>query len=430
MRDRNLVLSILAACLLVLGTTPASGREFDQTDVDGGAVINGLSLVGQVDTNYNATEVAVSGDFAYLCGGGALEIIDISDPSTPVLVGTYTAPDWTQGPCMSMSVAGNYVITAGYAMLNIIDVSNPATPTRVGQYGYGAPLPHGIDVAGNYAYVVETQDTSPYYWYMRVFDISNVTNPLLIKTVSMSYVPNDIEVIGGYAYVSNFELGLRVINVSNPYLPVEVGFYDTPHFSSQVTLSGSYAWLSEGGSGLEIVDVSNPTVPTLVKEFDPSSGYVENIAVAWGYAFLAYGEGGVLMLDIANLTEPSLVGQYDTAGSARDVVAANGLIYIADYDKGLVILESTFMISGSATIPDNIPISGATVTATGGYTTTTNSSGTYSFSNLQPGDYTVAISKPGLTFTPGSFEVTLPPNAQVDFVSDGMYQNYIPMILK
>lgn len=98
--------------------------------------------------------------------------------------------------------------------------------------------------------------------------------------------------------------------------------------------------------------------------------------------------------------------------------------------RGLVILQSTFMISGSATIPDNIPISGATVTATGGYTTTTNSFGAYSFSNLQPGDYTVAISMPGLTFTPGSFEVTMPPNAQVDFVSDDMFKTYIPMILK
>jgi hypothetical protein len=424
------VLCIFLISLLVLGTTPVSGREFVQTKVDGGAVINGLSLVGQLDTNYNATEVAVSGDYAYLCGGGALEIIDISNPTTPVLVGTYTPPDWTQGPCMTMAVAGNYVVTAGYAMLNIIDVSNPATPIRVGQYAYGAPIPHGIDVAGAYAYVVETQDTSPYYYYMRVFNISNVANPVLIKTVPMSYVPNDIEVVGSYAYVSNFELGLRVFDVSNPIAPVEVGSYDTPHFSSQVTISGSYAWLSEGGWGLEIVDISNPSAPYLVKEYDPSSGYVENIAVAWGYAYIAYGEGGLLMLDVANLTEPTLVGQYDTTGSARDVVAADGLIYVADYDKGLVILESTFMISGSATIPDNIPICGATVTATGGYTTTTNSLGKFSFMDLPPGDYTVAISMPGLTFTPGSFEVILPPNAQVDFVSDGLFQTYIPMILK
>jgi hypothetical protein len=112
------------------------------------------------------------------------------------------------------------------------------------------------------------------------------------------------------------------------------------------------------------------------------------------------------------------------------VVAADGLIFVADYDNGLVILQSTFTISGSATTPDSIPISGATVTATGGYTTTTNSSGEYSFLNLQPGEYTVTISKPGLTFTPGSFEVTLPPNAQVVFVSDDVYKTYIPMILK
>lgn len=334
MKNRNLVLSILVACLLVLGTMLASGREFDQTDVEGGAVINGLSLVGQVDTNHNATEVAVSGDYAYLCGGGALEIIDISDPSTPVLVGTYTAPDWTQGPCRTMAVEGNYVITAGYAMLNIIDVSNPATPTRVGQYGYGAPLPDGIDVAGNYAYVVETQDTSPYVYYMRIFDISSVSNPFLIYTFQMPGVPNDIEVVGSYAYVTNFYEGLYVINVSNPNAPVTVGVYDSPNYPGGVTMSGNYAWVSEN-TGFEIVDISNPTEPALVKyvnTYPPCSP--GNIAVAWGYTYVTCGETGVYMYDVSNLSEPIQVGQYNTSGQARDVVTADGVIYIADYDKG------------------------------------------------------------------------------------------------
>ncbi len=48
-----------------------------------------LSVVGTADTPANAYGVAVAGDHAYVADGtGGLQIVDISDPTNPSVVGT------------------------------------------------------------------------------------------------------------------------------------------------------------------------------------------------------------------------------------------------------------------------------------------------------------------------------------------------------
>ncbi len=73
--------------------------------------------------------------------------------------------------------------------------------------------------------------------------------------------------------------------------------------------------------------------------------------------------------------------------------------------------EETYSISG--TVLDNTanPIPGVLITATGGYSAYTNSSGSYTLSTLPAGNYTLTPTSAGLTFSPASLNVTLPPNA-------------------
>jgi hypothetical protein len=66
---------------------------------------------------------------------------------------------------------------------------------------------------------------------------------------------------------------------------------------------------------------------------------------------------------------------------------------------------STYSISGNA------GTASATLTATGGYSTTTGSSGDYTLSSLPTGTYTVTPSKSGCTFSPTSRTVSVGPNA-------------------
>jgi hypothetical protein len=95
-------------------------------------------------------------------------------------------------------------------------------------------------------------------------------------------------------------------------------------------------------------------------------------------------------------------------------------VTISGADVGPIVFSAsipTFSISG--TISPAAAGSGATVTITGGVngSTTADSSGNYTFANLDAGSYTVSASKTGATFSPASQAVTVTSAnvAQVNF---------------
>jgi hypothetical protein len=394
-----------------------------------GGEIDGLTYVGHLDTAGDAREVAVVGDYAYICDWGTLRIVDVSDPTTPVEVGFYSPP-YGDGPCMTMAVAGNYVYTGGYYTLNILDVTNPAAPALVGKTS-GLDTPSGMVVAGAYAYVVDAHDTGSGYLYrLLIFDVSNVTHPFITGISTFTAFPADVAVAGNYAYVANVDSGLRVIDVSNPSAPFEVGVYASSK-ADGVTVAGSYAYVSEAGWGLRILDISDPTAPFQVSLYD-SVGYTENSAVDWGYAYVAEGEVGVEMVNVLNPAAPVMTSLYNTPGMTHDVaIAGDGYVYAADGSNGLVILRSSFSISGKVTEAGGDPVAGVTITATGGYTTTTDASGAYAFNDLESGTYTLTASKEGYSFVPESLTFTVPPGAIGDFVGESsVHKVFIPILVK
>jgi hypothetical protein len=422
-------LSVSLMIMLVLGTTPVMGQVNPQAVSRRGGEIDGLTYVGHLDTPGDALEVAVVGDYAYICESGSLRIVDVYDPTTPVEVGFY-APPYGDGPCMTMAVVGNYVYTGGYYTLNILDVTNPAAPALVGKTS-GLDMPTGLVVVGAYAYVVDIHDTGSGYLYrLLIFDVSNVTHPFITGVSTFISRVNDVDVEGGYAYVANDDAGLRVIDVSNPSAPFEVGSYTTIS-ANGVTVAGSYAYVADPGWGLRIIDISNPTAPFQVSLFD-SLGYTENSAVEWGYAYVAEGEVGVEMVNVLNPAAPVITGLYNTSGMTHDVaVAGDGYVYAADGNNGLVILRSSFSISGKVTKVGGDPVAGVTITATGGYTTTTDASGVYAFNDLESGTYTLTASKGGYSFVPESLTFTVPPGAIGDFVGEpSVHKMFIPSLAK
>ena len=88
--------------------------------------------------------------YAYLGEGKSLTVLDVSDPSAPVVVGR-TAP--LPGTVSSVAVAGDPATGPAYAYaltwdsgLRIVDVSEPANPVEVGFYD-GDEVKYGRDVA-------------------------------------------------------------------------------------------------------------------------------------------------------------------------------------------------------------------------------------------------------------------------------------------
>ncbi len=75
---------------------------------------------------------------------------------------------------------------------------------------------------------------------------------------------------------------------------------------------------------------------------------VHNIMAFGDYAFMSYYEDGVRVLDISDPTNPDLVAYYNTFEPSKglgsgafgiDVDIDNGLIYVADTPRGLMVLQ-------------------------------------------------------------------------------------------
>ncbi|PLW80738.1 hypothetical protein C0585_01170, partial [Candidatus Woesearchaeota archaeon] len=287
---------------------------------------------GTATTLDNAYGVFVQGDYAYAISAmdHGLSVIDVSDPTSPVEVGSLRAISSPQGgtaSCLGMPfdlfVSGDYVYIASYLnySLTIVDVSDPTSPVQVGyivdseQGGTATTLKFAINVfvRGDYAYVTSQDDNG-----LSIIDVSDPTNPVEVGYVTDSEVggtattldgASDVFVSGGYAYVtSRDDDGLSVIDVSNPTNPAEVGYIDTILNSPQtIFVSGDYAYIPTDDEGLSIVDISDPTNPFEIDFISDSEvgGTATTLDGPWGvfvsggYAYIASSDDdGLSIIDL------------------------------------------------------------------------------------------------------------------------------------
>ena len=228
----------------------------------------------------------------------------------------------------------------GTVGLQIIDISNPANPTLIGTYNTSGAA-YSVAVSGRYAYVVD------YASGLQIIDISNPATPTLTGTYDTSGNALGIAVSGRYAYVADDASGLQIIDISNPATPTLTGTYDTSDYSSGIAVSGRYAYVADGGSGLQIIDISNPASPTLVGAYD-TADYATGVTISGRYAYVTDGDLGLNVININGSEFSSLfAGALGTSQLAIDTdftAGSNGII------RGGLNVGHDAMIGGVLTI--------------------------------------------------------------------------------
>jgi len=336
-------------------------------------------IVGSLDTRFNAVDVAVSGNYCYVvdiydnllivdvtnptaprlittfdevpnvsCSivlssshafvagalGGGLQIINVTNPSIPSLVGYYETP----GQIKSVAFKGHYAyVTDGFqGGLRIVDVVNPYRPVEVGAVKTPDQA-NDIAIFGHYAFIADR------YSGVQIVDINDSEHPLIVSSVlipgSQSWAFG-VAVLGDYLYVGATSRGLQVINISNPLEPTLAGYIETPGLAGRLAVKDSLAFVTYWGAqkGLSIIDITNPYAPTLVNNYPTSSGAYE-VAVDGNYVYLGGDDFGLLILDVSSPASPILVGTYNN--NQQDIwgIKVQGdSLFISDISKGLTIL--------------------------------------------------------------------------------------------
>ena len=105
--------------------TSSGGRPLDlrESGISPSDISKDVELVGA--TGGVVSDVFVQDNYAYICAGGTLTILDVSAPSNPMKVGYVALPDVAEGVYVQDGLA--YVADC-YSGLLIIDVSDLSSP--------------------------------------------------------------------------------------------------------------------------------------------------------------------------------------------------------------------------------------------------------------------------------------------------------------
>ncbi len=289
-----------------------------------------FTLAGGFDTPGKAFNVAISGDFAFVADrSSGLQVIDISDPTQPILVGSYDTP----GEAHCVAISGDFAFVADFnSGLLVLDISDPIFPTLAGSYSTSS-FANGITVSGDHAFLAT--DTAG----LLVLNISDPNQPTFAGICDTPDKAINVTVAGNYAYVADYNSGLQVINISDPSDPTIAGSYDTPSRAYGITVSGNNAFVSDWDSGLQVINISDPMHPTLAGTFGPMS-LTLNVAISGDRAFVADYNSGLRVIDISDPTQPTLVASFLTPGAeARGIAVSGDQVFVADGDFGLQVIN-------------------------------------------------------------------------------------------
>jgi PKD repeat protein len=308
-----------------------NGDEFASVSKPGyivvGAELPNPCLYRRLDTTGYGYDVEVTGSYICMAAFTAgVQIIDISDPAVPVLMGNVNP-----GIAYGIATKGDYAFVASLgSRLHAIDISNPVSPTEV----------HNIATPGQ-AFDVAIDGDHAYVGSQYGLTIVNITDPsamVVVGVLNPNVSINGLDAVGRYVYCAT-PLGLQIVDVIDPSNPVTVGTGGVAGLAYCAAAQGSYVYLCDQGANFDVVDVSTPSSPILVGSVGLDVGGAE-IRVEGNVAYVADNEGGLQIVDVSLPSAPAVIRTIGSS-SAEGVTESGSYIYVADGTGGLAIFEKS-----------------------------------------------------------------------------------------
>ena len=327
----------VALALLVLSSGCARRGDPAGPEDDGPT---GYRVVTTFAVEGYAEDVCVEGSIALVAASqGGLVVLDVSNPSAPVHLGT--APTVFKGTGCAYAPSDSFgYVTDGSLGCVAYDLTDPSAPEEVA-YAAGTRT---WDIA-----VVETAPGQLHHifgadgegdfriWELRYFAGYDAwfSNEVYHGTTTGS--ARGVCLHGDLVLLAMEELGLSIFDVSSLQSPYEVGHVDTPGDARSVATDGTHAYVADWRAGLQVIDISEPSSPVVVGSYD-TDDISDGVYYRDGLVYLADHNGGLKVFDVADPEEPVLVGSLDTP-YANAVYVTDEYVFVADRDWGLVVAE-------------------------------------------------------------------------------------------
>jgi hypothetical protein len=248
----------------------ARGRELVVVDISNPTRPGIVSQTQLVTSGGSLESIDIAGNYAYLLDMYKFHVIDISNPIRPIEVGFLDGPNYG----WLVTVKDQYAYINYFSNgLEILDISNPENPVLAGKYLTSeliASQIFSIQIQGNYAFILIAEDGITNY---HILDITNRSNPQLIKRIETGGFARDMVVLGGFIYEVNYDYGtLRIYSIEDPTNPILVSSDNIFGVTSGVIATDNLVFVAAGKGGL-IINRRPTTLGTdLVLQSSPRIG--------------------------------------------------------------------------------------------------------------------------------------------------------------
>ena len=306
-----------------------------------------LGLLGETSVA-DSSGVAVDGNDAYVGTSGGIDVVNISNPSSPSVVSTFGSSDFpgaASSPCRSTTASSSPWRQASGGtgpVLLIYSLATPSAPTLLGstslafQGGTDSHLA-GFSISNNQVYTSATW----YQYYLTGYQIFAQYGETLDIDISNPAHPTVSSVIYNDPPVS-----------STGYPDGTSNIWQTAAVNDDVLLVGTTTATGGTVSGVQgqilVVDTSNPASPSILEKLAiPGMAAITGISVQGNQAFVIgtsdywasaisglTGNVVVAMLDLSNPESPTVISTQTLD------VASIGMSYVQYLGNNLYVTDS------------------------------------------------------------------------------------------
>jgi len=197
-------------------------------------------------------DVLVEGGYAYCAFVNGLEIINISEPTSPVR----EARICLSGGTHHVFKLDSLLYIAGESGLTIIDVSVPAAPNIVGSLNIYDGITDLVAIGGLVC-AITSNDSADFF----IIDVSDPTHP---DSVGYFYSPGgtpwDLAVTNGYVYLADDLDGLSIVDIGDPANPQLIDSLNIPGISTGIVLDDTLAYIVGDSFWVVNINLSPPEI--------------------------------------------------------------------------------------------------------------------------------------------------------------------------
>jgi len=338
--------------------TYVSSKKFNGVVVDGGVVYlsqdttRALHLVNltnsQLITTYNNTYGAMGltvNKFSHLVYlyGSQLEIINVTDPMHPTLVGTYQTTEAIYDASVDDDLL--YLVTMGsWCGLQVINVSDSSHPFQIGQVEIVGDFPISLIVVNHLAYVVGSNTG------LFIIDLSLPTSPVVVgRCQNGASVDLAVDPTNQIVYVVDYSVGLTLIDVSNLSHPIVINRVTTG-YANGIALHQGMIYISLQNH-LLIIDSSNRTYGLRTVGQAPVIGGDRMTVDSLGQWLYVASRTGMNVVNLHTISSWVLSGTPSLNDTGQVTIQINGqTFYIKVDDCPRVVTNHLLMICGRSLI--------------------------------------------------------------------------------